>query len=86
MFENPLRDFVVEEMSEDGTVWWDKVPGDVQEEVAKLEATEEAKSWMALGSRDKSALLTYPQLITIMDHNWRKVFEDVVGAEVSLTR
>jgi hypothetical protein len=78
MFENHLREFVVEELSEDGAVWWDKVPGDVQEEVAKLEATEEAKSWMALGSRDKSALLTYPQLIKIMEHNWKKVFEDVV--------
>lgn len=78
MFENHLRGFVVEELSEEGAVWWESVPGDVQEEVAKLEATEEAKSWMALGSRDKSALLTYPQLIKIMEHNWKKVFEDVV--------
>ena len=78
MFENHLRAFVVEELSEDGAVWWDKVPGDVQEEVAKLEATEEAKSWMALGSRDKSALLTYPQLIRIMDQNSKNAFGDVV--------
>jgi hypothetical protein len=79
MFENHLREFVVEELSKDAAaVWWDKVPQDVQQEVAKLEATEEAKSWMALGSRDKSALLTYPQLIKIIEHNWKSVFEELV--------
>lgn len=78
-FENHLREFVVEELSRDeGAMWWDKVPTDVQAEVAKLEATEESKSWMALGSRDKSALLTYPQLLKIIEHNWKAVFEDLV--------
>jgi hypothetical protein len=33
---------------------------------------------MALGSRDKSALLTYPQLVKIMEHNWKSTFADVV--------
>jgi hypothetical protein len=78
MFENHLREFVVDELSKDGAMWFDAVPPDVQKEVADLEATEEMKRWMALGSRDKSALLTYPQLVKIMDHNWKKVFEDVV--------
>lgn len=78
MFENHLREFVVEELSKDGAVWFDRVPPDVQTEVAALEATEEAKGWMALGSRDKSALLTYPQLVKVMEHNWKKAFEDVV--------
>ena len=52
--------------------------GDVQDEVTKLEETEEAKSWMALGSRDKSALLTYPQLLRIIDHAWKDGFSDLV--------
>jgi hypothetical protein len=78
LFENHLREFVVDELSKDGTVWFDKVPADVQQEVANLETTEEVKRWMALGSRDKSALLTYPQLVKTMDHNWKKEFEDVV--------
>jgi hypothetical protein len=34
----------------------------------KLEAQEEVKSWMALGSRDKSALMTLPQLLKVIDH------------------
>src|SRR5262245_36258260 len=59
VFENFLREFVVEVLSKDPTKsWWDKVPKDVQDEVAKLEETEEVKSWMALGSRDRSALMT----------------------------
>lgn len=78
MFENHLREFVVEELSKDGAVWWDAVPPDVQQDVTKLEATEEDKSWMALGSRDKSALLTYPQLIRIIEQNWKNVFEELV--------
>ena len=36
---------------------------DVRDYVAGLEAQEEIKSWMALGSRDKSALMTLPQLL-----------------------
>jgi hypothetical protein len=79
VFEGYLRDFVVEVLSSDPSVsWWDKVPKDVQDEVTKLEETEEAKSWMALGSRDKSALLTYPQLLRVIDHAWKDGFSDLV--------
>lgn len=79
VFEGYLREFVVELLSRDPAVsWWDKVPKDVQDEVTKLEATEEAKSWMALGSRDKSALLTYPQLLRIMEHAWKDGFDEIV--------
>ena len=79
VFENYLRKFVVEVLSEDAaTNWWDKIPKDVQDEVTKLEQTEEAKGWMALGSRDKSALLTYPQLLRVMEHNWKESFEEPV--------
>src|ERR1700730_11044509 len=57
VFESYLREFMVEVLSKDGSAtWYEKVPQDVQDEVAKLEQTEEVKSWMALGSRDKSAL------------------------------
>jgi hypothetical protein len=54
------------------------VPGDIQTEVTKLEETEEMKSWMALGSRDKSALMTLPQLLRVIDQNWRGVFDEVI--------
>jgi hypothetical protein len=33
---------------------------------------------MALGSRDKSSLMTYPQLLRIMDHAWKLGFEDLL--------
>ena len=79
VFENYLREFVIELLSKDPAVnWWDRLPKDVQEEVSKLEQTEEAKIWMALGSRDKSALMTYPQLLRVMEHNWKGLFDDLV--------
>lgn len=79
VFENYLRDLVIDVLTKDSSAdWWDKVPKDVQDEITKLEQTEEAKTWMALGSRDKSALMTYPQLLRVMDHNWKGLFEDIV--------
>jgi hypothetical protein len=80
VFESYLRDVVVEVLSNEGQnqSWWDKIPGDVQDEVAKLEAQEEIKSWMALGSRDKSALMTLPQLLKVIDSNWKSGFEELV--------
>ena len=79
VFEAYLRNLVVDVLSKDQSrPWWDSVPQDVQEEVAKLEETEEAKSWMALGSRDKSALMTYPQLLRVIDQCWKQGFEDLL--------
>lgn len=79
VFESYLREFIVEVLSKDATEsWWDKVPKDVQDEVSKLEETEEVKSWMALGSRDKSALMTLPQLLRVIDENWKSIFLEVV--------
>ena len=79
VFENFLREFVVEVLSKESTQqWWDKVPKDVQDEVVKLEETEEVKGWMALGSRDKSALLTFPQLLRVIEHAWKGHFDDIV--------
>lgn len=44
VFENFIRDFVLETLSEiDPVNWWDKVPPDVQAEVQKLEETEYQK-------------------------------------------
>jgi hypothetical protein len=56
------------------------VPKDVQDEVARLEENEEIKGWMALGSRDKSALMTLPQLLKVIDdkENWKNFFEEIV--------
>ncbi|MGB6078644.1 MAG: Swt1 family HEPN domain-containing protein [Xanthobacteraceae bacterium] len=78
VFEGYLREFVVEVLSKDGTetTWWDKVPNDVQVDVTRLEETEESKGWMALGSRDKSALLTLPQLLKLIEHNWKDSFSE----------
>jgi hypothetical protein len=79
VFEQYLRDLVVDVLSKDTTTtWWDKVPKDVQDQVTELEQTEEVKAWMAVGSRDKSALMTYPQLLRAMDHNWKGTFDLVV--------
>jgi hypothetical protein len=78
-FENFLREFVVEVLSEDPSVsWWDRLPRDVQDEMSKLAETEETKSWMALGSRDKSALMTFPQLLRVIDHAWKDGFDEIV--------
>ena len=79
VFEAYLRTLVVDVLSKDpAQPWWDSVPQDVRDEVAKLEETEEAKSWMALGSRDKSALMTYPQLLRVIEHCWKQGFEDLL--------
>ena len=54
------------------------MPPDVQQEIDKLEENEEIKGWMSLGSRDKSALMTYPQLLRVIDHCWKDYFKDIV--------
>lgn len=80
VFESYLREMIVEVLSQDGQVtnWYDKVPKDVQDEVERLEATEEVKSWMSLGSRDKSALMTLPQLLRLIDQSWKEGFDDLI--------
>jgi hypothetical protein len=81
VFENFLREFVLESLSEvDKANWWNRVPKDVQDEVERLEQTEEQKQWMALNSRSKLALTTLPQLLRIMDENqnWNDVFKATV--------
>jgi Swt1-like HEPN len=81
VFENFLRQFVLETLSElDKLEWWTRVPKDVQDEVDKAEETEEQKQWMALTSRSKLALTTLPQLLRIIDEpkNWKDAFESTV--------
>jgi hypothetical protein len=79
VFESYLREFIVEVLSKEGTdTWWEKVPTDVQTEVTRLEETEEDKGWMALGSRDKSGLMTLPQLLKVIEHNWKESFDEPV--------
>jgi len=79
VFETYLKDFVIQTLTKDGKEqWWDKIPKDVQTDIAKLENNEEMKSWMALGSRDKSALMTYPQLLRVIEECWNEHFKDVV--------
>ena len=78
VFEEYLRELVVAVLSKEDGNWWDRVPTDVQQEIAKLEDTEDMKSWMALGSRDKSALMTLPQLLKVIEHAWKQGFDDLV--------
>lgn len=79
VFENFLRKFVIQVLTRDASrPWWDKVPKDVQDEVIKVEETDEIKGWMALGSRDRSALMTFPQLLRVMDHAWKEGFDELV--------
>jgi hypothetical protein len=79
VFEGYLREFVAGVLiGKDAVNWWDSVPPDVRDEVAKMEQTEEAKSWMALGSREKTALMTYPQLLRVIEHCWKSHFEDLL--------
>lgn len=79
VFENYLRTFIIETLSKDGTeTWWEKIPTDVQLEIDKLEENEEQKRWMSLGSRDKSALMTYPQLLKTIEHNWKDFFQEII--------
>jgi hypothetical protein len=79
VFESYLREFIVEVLSKEGAeTWWEKVPPDVQAEVTRLEETEEVKGWMALGSRDKSGLMTLPQLLKVIEHNWKQSFDEPV--------
>jgi hypothetical protein len=79
VFENYLRDLIVKILSKDGAEdWWVKIPPDVQKEMNENAETEEIKGWMALGSRDKSALMTYPQMLRVIDENWKKYFIDLL--------
>jgi hypothetical protein len=63
VFENFLRDLVE--------------PG-VKKDVAELEAKEETKQWMALGTREKLSLTTYPQILSIIDYCWKDGFDSVI--------
>ncbi|HUA67977.1 MAG TPA: Swt1 family HEPN domain-containing protein [Candidatus Saccharimonadales bacterium] len=79
VFENYLREMIVRVLSKDGTeAWWDKIPPDVQKEILDNAETEEMKGWMALGSRDKSSLMTYPQMLRVIDENWKTHFVDLL--------
>ena len=80
VFEAYLREFLVDVLSEDGTNpnWWEKLPPDVKDEVSRLEETEEVKGWMAIGSRDKSRLMTYAQLLRVIDHCWKDKVGELV--------
>src|SRR5262249_16123604 len=80
VFESYLRELIVEVLSreDDAAGWYEKVPLDVQTEIEKLIAAEEVKSWMSLGSRDRSALMTLPQLLRVIEVNWKDGFDDVI--------
>jgi hypothetical protein len=81
VFENYLRDFILTVLSgADKENWWNGIPQNVKDEVSKLEETEDKKKWMNVDSRGKLALVTLPQLISVMDDNalWKAHFEPLV--------
>jgi hypothetical protein len=79
VFETYLKDLMVRVLSKDGTeTWWDNIPPDVQKDIIDCAETDEIKGWMALGSRDKAALMTYPQLLRVIDVNWKSHFVDLL--------
>lgn len=79
VFENYLRELLVEVLAEKYPAdWWDKVEPNVKKEVAELEAKEETKQWMALGSREKLSLTTYPQLLLVIEFCWKDGFDAIV--------
>ncbi len=80
VFEDYLRQLITEVLTKEGEAktWWDYLPPDVKDEVSRLEQAEEVKSWMALGSRDKSALMTLPQLLKVIEYTWKEGFDEIV--------
>lgn len=79
VFENFLREFILSVLSETYKEnWWDKVPTNVREDVEDLEKKDETKAWMALGSRARLSLTTYPQLLHIIDSCWKDGFESAI--------
>ena len=79
VFENYLRELILDVLAEKyPTDWWDKVEPNVKKDVGDLEAREETKQWMALGSRDKLSLTTYPQLLLTIEFCWKEGFDAVV--------
>jgi hypothetical protein len=79
VYENYLRELVMAVLTEKyHAEWWEKIDPNTRKDVAELQEKEETKQWMALESRDQLALVTYPQLLAIMEHCWKDVFEPVV--------
>jgi hypothetical protein len=79
VFENYLREFVLSVLTEKYKAdWWAKIDEGTKKAVAELKEKEETKQWMALEPRDQLALVTYPQLLAIMEFCWKDVFEPAV--------
>jgi len=79
VFENYLRELVLSVLNEKyKSEWWEKIDEGTKKSVAELKEKEETKQWMALEPRDQLALVTYPQLLAIIDFCWKDVFEPVV--------
>lgn len=79
VFENYLRDFVKSLLTEKYLAeWWNEIDPGISKEIVNLQEKEETKQWMALAPRDRLSLATYPQLLVIMEHRWKEVFEPVV--------
>jgi Swt1-like HEPN len=79
VFENFLRDLVLDVLSDKAeTNWWSLVPADVRKEVEELERVDETKQWMALASREKLSLTTYPQLLKIILDCWNEGFDQQI--------
>jgi hypothetical protein len=79
VFENYLRELVMAVLTERYKAeWWDKIDPGVKMAAEELQDKEETKQWMALEPRTQLALVTYPQLLAIIEFCWKDVFEPIV--------
>ncbi len=79
VFENYLREFVVAELSSKAkNEWWKIIPENIIDDIRKSETIENQKSWMAITGREKERLLTYSQLVAIMNALWKDYFAESV--------
>jgi hypothetical protein len=79
VFENYLRELVMAVLTETYKAeWWDKIDPGVKKAAEELQEKEETKQWMALEPRTQLSLVTYPQLLAIIEFCWKDVFEPIV--------
>ena len=87
VFENFLRDFVLESLSDvEKENWWNRFRKMFSLKLKNMSKLRSLKQWMALNSRSKLALTTLPQLIRIIDDhaNWNDVFKPIIRDKLLL--
>jgi hypothetical protein len=79
VFENYLRKIVFSVLSEKfKEQWWEQVPEDIRTKVERLEEKEETKAWMDVTKRRQIDLLTFFELISIIERLWDQYFKELI--------